>query len=391
MSSVITRSKFDVVVVGRGLLGSAAGRYLAKMGLRTALIGPDEPMDYSLDSALFSSHYDESRILRLSAMNRISTELTARSHARFDYLERQSGIKFYQKCDLVFTDNEREDRISFAKEKGAKICELSAEHLLKITGIRIEAETDRRIFLESTPAGIVNPRGLLKAECKLASAAGAVILNGSVTDIQPKANAFEIAGDYGTICTSQILLATGAYDTRLLDIDLELERRFRTVVLVDVGPDWLPMFIFENSQNREPKKIYWVPPLLYPDGKQYLKIGGTIATSRIGEVAAIADWFQQGGDEIEGVALLEYAKYLLPGKNFQSRHFKACVDIYTPSGFPYIGWITNGIALALGGNGEAAKSCDEIGRLAATLFMSGGWDGDSLDQEMFTPQIRAGL
>ncbi|WP_061219413.1 NAD(P)/FAD-dependent oxidoreductase [Leptospira weilii] len=388
MNSVITSPKFDVVVVGRGMLGSSAGHYLAKAGLRIALIGPDEPADYSTDSALFSSHYDEGRIFRLSGMSRISTELTARSQFRFADLETQSGIKFYQNCGLVYTENEQENRISFAQERGAKISELSSEQLLKETGIRTETETNRHFFFESSPAGILNPRRLLAAECKLAQSSGAVIMNGSVTHLQPKGSAFEVAGDFGTVLASQILLTTGAYGTRLLDIELELELRFRTVALVDLKSDLLPIFVFENFNEKRPKKIYWVPPLPYPNGKQYLKIGGTITTPRIGKVVEIADWFRQGGDEIEGAELLEYAKYFLPGKTFQSCRYKACVDTYTPSGYPYIGWVKDGIAVALGGNGEAAKYSDEIGRLASTLFSPGGWNDTMLDQRMFTPQIR---
>ena len=42
--------------------------------------------------------------------------------------------------------------------------------------------------------------------------------------------------------------------------------------------------------------------------------------------------------------------------------------------------------MAIGGNGEAAKSSDEIGRLAASLFSADGWT-DSLSQALFTPQL----
>lgn len=55
---------FDTIVVGKGLLGSAAARHLACGGVRTALIGPDEPVNKSSHTGVFASHYDEGRITR---------------------------------------------------------------------------------------------------------------------------------------------------------------------------------------------------------------------------------------------------------------------------------------------------------------------------------------
>ena len=37
----------------------------------------------------------------------------------------------------------------------------------------------------------------------------------------------------------------------------------------------------------------------------------------------------------------------------------------TPTGHPYVGWIDDGLAVALAGNGSAAKSSDELGRLGS--------------------------
>ena len=41
---------------------------------------------------------------------------------------------------------------------------------------------------------------------------------------------------------------------------------------------------------------------------------------------------------------------------------------------PYIGEVCEGLVVAGGGCGYAAKSCDEIGRIAAVLATGGGWD-----------------
>jgi len=53
-----------LAVIGRGLIGSAAARHLARMGHDVALIGPDEPADLAHHAGVFGSHCDEGRITR---------------------------------------------------------------------------------------------------------------------------------------------------------------------------------------------------------------------------------------------------------------------------------------------------------------------------------------
>lgn len=59
----------------------------------------------------------------------------------------------------------------------------------------------------------------------------------------------------------------------------------------------------------------------------------------------------------------------------------------TPTGRPYIDHIHSQLGVAVGGNGYAAKSCDEIGRLAALLIMKNKWD-TSLPKDEFTVKYK---
>ena len=47
------KSKVDVAVIGRGMLGSSAARHLADLGASVALIGPGEPADHSTHEGVF--------------------------------------------------------------------------------------------------------------------------------------------------------------------------------------------------------------------------------------------------------------------------------------------------------------------------------------------------
>ena len=96
------------------------------------------------------------------------------------------------------------------------------------------------------------------------------------------------------------------------------------------------------------------------------------------------DRFRGDGSQIEVEALEHSLRSLLPQAELAELVAAPCVVTGTPNGYPYIGWVDDGLAVALGGNGSAAKSSDELGRLAASLFADDGWT-DSLPAELFEP------
>ncbi|MBP7601380.1 MAG: hypothetical protein KA750_08545, partial [Thermoflexales bacterium] len=54
---------FSTIVIGKGLVGTAAAKYLAAAQTGVAVIGPDEPANFST-ATVFASHYDQARVLR---------------------------------------------------------------------------------------------------------------------------------------------------------------------------------------------------------------------------------------------------------------------------------------------------------------------------------------
>ena len=93
-------------------------------------------------------------------------------------------------------------------------------------------------------------------------------------------------------------------------------------------------------------------------------------------------WFRGEGDRREAAALVQALTDLLPAAGTRLTWSKPCVTVNTPTGYPFVDWIADGMAVAIGGNGAAAKSSDEIGRLAASLFADPGWDR-SYDRDPF--------
>ncbi len=86
---------FDYLVIGKGLMGSAAVRYLSAHSSRVAIIGPDEPANYATHPGVFSSHYDEGRITRRLARDMVWAYLADRAIRQYALLEEASGLRFH--------------------------------------------------------------------------------------------------------------------------------------------------------------------------------------------------------------------------------------------------------------------------------------------------------
>ena len=83
-----------------------------------------------------------------------------------------------------------------------------------------------------------------------------------------------------------------------------------------------------SFQDGELDSIYMQPPMLYPDGKHYLKLGhGKNFEQQVRTLEELNAWYEaNGGGVPEAVAQLERrAKKLIPGVVFKSVKGGACV------------------------------------------------------------------
>ena len=99
--------RFKWIIVGRGMMGAAAARYLALQGEGVAVIGPDEPKDWANHHGVFASHYDEARITRTIDSDPVWARLANRSIARYGQLAADSGINFYEEVGCLIVGPKR--------------------------------------------------------------------------------------------------------------------------------------------------------------------------------------------------------------------------------------------------------------------------------------------
>ena len=86
---------YNTVVVGNGLLGSAAARYLSEWDNSVAIIGPSEPANHSRHEGVFSSHYDQGRLTRQFSQDPIWAVIGRRAVENYAALQAKSGIQFH--------------------------------------------------------------------------------------------------------------------------------------------------------------------------------------------------------------------------------------------------------------------------------------------------------
>jgi len=135
--------------------------------------------------------------------------------------------------------------------------------------------------------------------------------------------------------------------------------------------------VVTNYAYKKLDGTYILPPMLYPDGKYYLKLGHHNAFERILHTPEqMESWYIDGKGDPEAVDNLAsfITEQFIPSLKVLSVHGGCCVTAKThDKKAPYVDEITPGVILAGGGCGYAAKSCDEIGRIAAKLCTKGEW------------------
>ncbi|AJY47187.1 NAD(P)/FAD-dependent oxidoreductase [Martelella endophytica] len=378
----MTRQHFSTIIVGRGLMGSAAARHLAGMQEGVAVVGPGEPEDKASHEGVFGSHYDEGRITRTIDRDPVWARLANRSIARYRDIERDSGVTFFTEAGALIAGPARSrGRYLETILAAAAACEAPAE-LVEAPETRFPcfafAPKTEAVY-ETTNAGHISPRRLVAAQSLLAERAGASVIAAAVTKVAERGGRVSVETDDGQSLTADTaLVAAGGFtiNENLLPARIALTVYARTVAFFEISEaeaaalHGMPSLIYRPEVDAH--GIYLLPPIRYPDGRYYIKIGGDPDDMALADEAAIRTWFRSEGRVSTREHLTRILCALMPKIRVLSTTTGTCVTSFSPSGYPMIGFSPSPrIAVLTAGNGAAAKSSDEIGRLGAVLMHRG--------------------
>lgn len=366
-----------LAVIGRGLIGSAAARHLSAAGHDVTLVGPEEPADFAAHDGVFASHYDEGRITRGLDPDPFWSQVSRASIARYRDIEAQSGVGFYHEVGVLMTGPS--DHVPIRDvERIAVETGLSSESLddagLKARFPYFSFPTGSLGVFEPIDAGYINPRALVRAQCVCLNRNGGKLLNAVVQGIEDTDVCVHLQTSEGAFRFDRVLVAAGGFAEALLGKEFRLKVCARTVALFRLGKAELqrlsamPSHIHLTYDGLDP---YYLPPIPYPDGHSYVKLGGDPVDVELGTTAEVNDWFRSGGSQEVGDFLETLIRERIPDLKSEERILKPCVTSYTEDGMPDIRSLSKRVVVAIGGNGKGAKNSDELGRLGAEVMLGG--------------------
>ena len=394
---------YDIAVIGKGLMGSAALRHLTVNcpELKVCAIGPDEPRDRKTHDGVFASHYDQGRITRVLDPSPLWGQLARESIARYPIIEAASGLKFHHRVGCLR-----------ATDLPQRIVEVDAcaavynppHQRLDAAGCKaaypfLAFSEDFVAWDEKGEAGYVNPRSMIEAQLTVATAQGADIAREIVSSIEVSSDCVSIRTREGSALQARkVLLTAGGYSNTFLGRKLDLPTKGHTILLAEVPLEEVERLrkmpsIISTFDHEAAGSLYMLPPLPYPDGKTYIKLG---PSERPQELPApepffdtvdndreLLEWFHTDGRRDVAEAMKAALHRMIPGLELVSYQSVPCLITYSAHGNPYIDVLeAERVYVTTAGNGMGAKSSDEIGRIGALLCATGEWHSE-LDREDF--------
>ncbi|WP_370303861.1 NAD(P)/FAD-dependent oxidoreductase [Pseudooceanicola sp.] len=377
--------QFEVIVVGAGLMGSAAARYLAEMGVDVALVGPEEPTDKSSHDGVFASHYDQARITRKLDADAGWAKIAAAAIERYRTLEQRSGIRFFEEAGSLIAGPQSGATAKFLHDVRA-VGTAQAVGFESLAGEALSARFPFFAFpdgiealFEASHAGWLNPRAHIRAQIALAEAQGAKHHRAEVARVEEQAGHAAVHCADGTVLRAdRVVIACGGFSKSqaLLPQPIPLTVYARTISFFEIDAAEaarlaaMPSLIYDAPAPG--LHIYVLPPVAYPDGTIRIKLGGDPVDVELHGTAEIKDWFRSGGSPEVSAQLAAALQTLMPDLRYRTISHDSCVTSFTSTGKPLIYPQTDRIVALTGGNGVGAKCADELGRLGAMVAIGQG-------------------
>ncbi len=391
---------FDSVVIGKGLIGSAATRYLSQYQKDVAVIGPDEPEDPNT-ALVFSSHYDQARVQRIIGTDTIWTLLNLQSANEYPFLQKETNINFHSGVGCLYVNPAGKDSyLDQIQSQGDKFS-LKYRHFENAGAIHnsfpeFNFTGSSEAICEGSPSGHINPRLLAKAQLELSKKNGAEIITDIATGLDYKKNHIQIRTLRGGLYEARkVLLCPGAFinSLNLTENKLAVTLKSETTILAKVSEEEaqrlsnLPSLLYE-IQIPEYQNIYLIRPVKYADGNYYLKMGCNLPEDiYFDKLEDIQHWFKLGDSDGNLKKLRDALMSIMPKLEAENFLTKRCIVSYTRHRKPYIGALNDdGLFVAAGGNGYAAMCSDAIGRIASHFIIKNTFPAE-YSAETFVPVL----
>ena len=255
--------------------------------------------------------------------------------------------------------------------------------------------------------GYISVRNLVKACQIVAERNGVKRYDVVAKDIVKEADRYyKIVLENGnTISSKKIVVACGSF-TNFYNFlpgrrQLDLQLVGHTVLKFELDEESVKKMSEMPSMIYKPKLdagyVYILPPIKYPNGKTYLKIGHGVhpdfedkeeLSKLLETLDDVQKWYCQENYPKARNFFKTLFKTMYPDIEPLGEELDFCVMALTTSGKQLIGFVEENFLVAAGGNGKSAKFGLQIGKICADSVVKGEWDCDLLDPEDFSVRFK---
>ncbi|WP_026560912.1 N-methyl-L-tryptophan oxidase [Bacillus sp. J37] len=358
---------YDVIIIGAGSMGMAAGYYLSKSGKKTLLLDSFHPPHNK------GSHHGETRIIRYAyAEGEEYVPFILKAQELWNELERDIGKPLFIPTGVLSVGNKESNFIQNTISSSTTYSlplEMMNPVEVQNRWSGITMPNDFIGCFEPT-SGVLKCEESIKAYQMLAEMNGATILSNSrVKEIHIQEEKVTIKTSDKTFHTDSLVVAAGAWSGHLLsmlDLDLPLTPVRKTFAWFDAiekiyNSNDFPAFAFETSQG-----LYYGFPSVDGAG---LKVGRHDGGERINPDEVMKQFGEIVEDEED---LIQFLNQYLPEIG-RLKYGKTCMYTLTPDDKFVIDVHPkySNVAIAAGFSGHGFKFSSAVGQALSNLIVSG--------------------
>ncbi|CAG9623116.1 N-methyl-L-tryptophan oxidase [Sutcliffiella rhizosphaerae] len=364
--------QYDVIIIGAGSMGMAAGYYLSKSGKKTLLLDSfNSPHNKG-------SHHGETRIIRYAyGEGEEYVPFVLRAQELWNELERDTGKRLFVQTGVLNVGNQASNfmqNIISSAEKYSLPLDImdSVEVHNRWSGITLPNDF---IGCFEPTSGVLKCEESIKAFQELAELHGATILtNSRVREISIHGEKVSVKTEDQAFHSDALVISAGAWSGNLLsmlDLDIPLTPVRKTFAWFDTdeenyNQDCFPAFAFETQQG-----LYYGFPSIDGVGLKVGRHDGGIQTNPDEIMKGFGDIAEDEGD------LVQFLDQFIPATG-ELKYGKTCMYTLTPDEKFVIDLHPKypNVAIAAGFSGHGFKFSSAVGQALSNLIISGSNDID---------------
>ena len=366
---------FDVIVVGAGSMGMAAGYYLAKQGVKTLLVDSFDPPHTN------GSHHGDTRIIRHAyGEGREYVPFALRAQELWYELENETHHKIFTKTGVLVFGAKDESAFTEETMEAAKLHSLTADLLegeelnKRWPGVTVP-ENYNAIFEPNS--GVLFSENCIRAYRELAEANGAKVLTHTpVEDFEVSQDLVTIKTANGSYTADKLIVSMGAWNSKLLsklNVDIPLQPYRQVVGFFESDESQysnnvdFPAFMVEVENG-----IYYGFPSFGGCG---LKIGYHSYGQEIDPDTINREFGVYPEDESN---LRKFLEQYMPGANGELKRGAVCMYTKTPDEHFVIDVHPehSNVVIAAGFSGHGFKFSSVVGETLSQLATTGKTEHD---------------